>query len=201
LHGYEFELPVFQSIRGRRAILAKEIDEFAATRPNAHVLSVSCGSLREIEWSRAVNENRVSITAIDEDLESITAVRERYADFDIQAMPLSIRDLVRRSPWVGDVDLTYAAGLYDYLEDDIARLLTTVLFRTLRPGGQMLISNFTPATRDAAFMEAVMDWYLVYRTAGELRALAASVPRDCIERIEQFSDASGHITYLRIVRR
>jgi SAM-dependent methyltransferase len=201
LHDYEFDSACFQSIRARRAVLAREIDDVAATRTGAHVLSVGCGYLREIEWSRAVCENRVSMTAIDEDPYSVAGVKDRYGDFDIQAIPLSIRDLVRRSPWVGDVDLAYAAGLYDSLEDDIARLLTTVLFRTLRPGGRMLIANFTPATDDAAFMESVMDWHLVYRSPSQLRALAASIPAGCIERIDQFSSPNGHIGYLRIVRR
>lgn len=201
LREYEFNSACFQSIRDRRATLAREIDDVAAARANAQVLSVACGYLREIEWSRAVAENRVSITAIDEDPESIACVRERYADFDIQAIPLSIRDLVRRSPWVGEIDLTYAVGLYEYLQDDIARLLTTVLFRTLRPGGRLLIANFTPNTSDAAFLEAVMDWHLIYRSPSDLRALAGSIPADSIERVDQFSDPNGHISYLRIVRR
>ena len=201
LQDVEFEATCFQSIRSRRALLAREIDDVAAARPNAHVLSVACGFLREIEWSRAVNENRVSITAIDQDPYNVAGVRERYGDFDIQAIPLSIRDLVRRSPWVGEIDLVYAGNLYDYLHEDIARLLTTVLFRTLRPGGRMLLSNFTPATEDAAFMEAAMDWQLVYRSDSELRSLTASIPTECIDRIDQFSDANGQVGYLRLVRR
>jgi SAM-dependent methyltransferase len=201
LHDYEFDSASFHSIRGRRAVLAREIDDVAAVRPNAHVLAVGCGYLREIEWSRAVSENRVSITAIDEDAHSVAGVRDHYSDFDVQAIPLSIRDLIRRSPWMGDVDLCYAGGLYDYLDDDLARLLTTVLFRTLRPGGRMLISNFTPQTEDAAFMEAAMDWQMIHRSPNAVRALAASIPGECIDRVDQFTDGNGQITYLRIVRR
>ena len=105
-----------------------------------------------------------------------------------------------RSVQLADIDLAYAAGLYDYLEDDLARTLTTVLFRMLRPGGRLLIANFTPATHDAAFMETFMDWRLIYRTPAETRALARPQTAAAAD-IEQFGDDNGHVTYLRVVKR
>jgi hypothetical protein len=50
-------------------------------------------------------------------------------------------------------------------------------------------------------MESVMDWHLTYRAANDVRLLAASIPRECVDRIDQFFDPSRRITYLRIVRR
>ena len=67
LYGYEFDSPCFQSVRTRRAVLAREIDAVAARRPGAHVLAVASGHLREIEWSRAARSGAVTITAIDQD--------------------------------------------------------------------------------------------------------------------------------------
>ena len=200
LYAFEFDSPCFQSVRTRRAVLATEIDDVAAIRPHARVLSVACGHLREVEWSRAVHQGTVSITAVDQDENSLDYVRRAYRDLDIQPVPATVRDLVRRH-WVDDLDLAYAAGLYDYLEDNVARLLTTALFRMLRPGGRLLLANFTPATRDAAFMEAVMDWHLIYRTPEEVRAIAGAIPDDAIHRIDQFTDSNGHIAYLRVWKR
>jgi len=67
LYGYEFDSRCFQSVRTRRAVLAREIDAVAARRPGAHVLAVASGHLREIEWSRAARSGAVTITAIDQD--------------------------------------------------------------------------------------------------------------------------------------
>jgi len=201
LYAFEFDSPCFHSVRTRRAVLAREIDDVAAMRPEARVLSVACGHLREVEWSRAVHQGAVSITAVDQDENSVASVREAYRDLDVRPVLATVRDLIRRPAWIGELDLAYAAGLYDYLEDNVARLLTTALFTMLRPGGRLLLANFTPATRDAAFMEAVMDWHLIYRTPDEVRAIASGIPADAIDRIDQFSDGNGQIAYMRVVKR
>jgi extracellular factor (EF) 3-hydroxypalmitic acid methyl ester biosynthesis protein len=116
-------------------------------------------------------------------------------------MAATIGDLLRRSVRIPGVDLAYAAGLYDYLEADLARALTATLFRMLAPGGRLLIANFTPATHDAAFMEAFMDWRLIYRTPAEVRALADSIDRIEVASVEQFCDENGHVAYMRVVKR
>ena len=119
----------------------------------------------------------------------------------MSTVPATIGDLLRRSVRFVDIDLAYAAGLYDYLEADLARALTAALFRMLSPGGRLLIANFTPATYDAAFMETFMDWRLIYRTPEEVRSLAGSITPSEIAGIEQFSDDNRHVTYLRVVKR
>ena len=201
LYAFEFDTPCFQSVRTRRAVLAREIDDVAARRPQARVLSVACGHLREIEWSRAVRGGDALVTAIDQDRDSLDVVGRQYRRYAVSPTPATVGDLLRRTVRFTDFDLAYAAGLYDYLEDDVARALTATLFRTLRPGGRLLIANFTPATRDAAFMEAVMDWHLVYRTPEQVRALAASLPGEHVAGVTQFSDDNGHITYMRVEKR
>jgi SAM-dependent methyltransferase len=201
LYGYEFDSPCFQSVRTRRAFLAREIDDVAAERPGARVLSVACGHLREVEWSRAVREGSVSVTALDQDRESLDLIERQYGDYGINTIQGTVGDVLRRSLPLRDLDLVYAAGLYDYLDRDLARALTSALFRLLGPGGRLLVANFTPDTRDAAFMETFMDWRLVYRDDQEMQDLAAALPAPEIADAEQFADDNGHITYLRLVRR
>ena len=200
LYGYEFDSPCFQSVRNRRAVLACEIDSVAACRPNARVLSVASGHLREIEWSRAARSGAVTVTALDHDGDSLACIVRDYSQYAVSTMRASIGDLLRRSVRLKEIDLAYAAGLYDYLENDLARTLTTALFRSLAPGGRLLIANFTPATYDAAFMETFMDWRLTSRTPSQVRALAASIPAADVAGIEQFSDENRHVTYMRVIK-
>jgi hypothetical protein len=201
LYGYEFDSPCFRSVRMRRAILAREIDAVAASRPDARVLSVASGHLREIEWSRAVRAGAVAITALDQDRDSLECIDREYRRYRVETVGATIGDVLRRSLQLRSADLVYAAGLYDYLQDDLARALTAALFRNVSSGGRLLIANFTPATHDAAFMEAVMDWRLVYRTADDVRLLAAGIPPDEIAAVDQFYDDNEHVTYLRLVKR
>jgi len=201
LYGYEFDSPCFQSVRTRRAVLAREIDAVAARRPGAHVLAVASGHLREIEWSRAARSGAVTITAIDQDCDSLGCINLDYQHYSVATMRATVGELLRRSLRLQELDLAYAAGLYDYLDDDLARLLTTALFRTLAPGGRVLIANFTPATYDAAFMETFMDWRLIYRTPAQVRALGSAIPAADVAGIEQFSDENRHVTYMRVIKR
>jgi hypothetical protein len=201
LYGYEFDSPCFQSVRTRRAVLAREIDSVAATRPNPRVLSVASGHLREIEWSAAARAGTVEITAIDQDRDSLACIDEQYGRYGVSTRPATIGDLLRRTVRFQEQDLVYAAGLYDYLEDDLARTLTAALFRALAPGGRLLIANFTPDTYDAAFMESIMDWRLIYRSPDEVRALASGIAPADVASIEQFDDENRHVTYMRVVRR
>jgi extracellular factor (EF) 3-hydroxypalmitic acid methyl ester biosynthesis protein len=201
LYGYEFDSPCFKSVRTRRAIVAQEIDDVASSTGQAHVVAVASGHLREVEWSRAARRGAVSITAIDQDRKSLEVIDEQYRSHGATTVPGSVGDLLRRSLRVSDADLVYAAGLYDYLADDVARALTDRLFRTLRSGGRLLIANFTPATRDAAYMEAFMDWQLIYRTPESMPALTETIPQHDVAAIEQFSDANDHVTYMRVIKR
>jgi hypothetical protein len=201
LYGIEFDSPCFQSVRTRRGVLAREIDDVAAERRNARVLSIACGHMREIEWSRAVREGSVSITAVDQDRESLDVIDQQYGSYGVSTVPGTVGDLLRRTVRFREMDLIYASGLYDYLETDLARALTTSLFRMLGPGGRLLIANFTPATRDAAFMEAVMDWRLVYRTEDDMRLLTTGITGAELAGIQQFGDDNGNVTYMRLVRR
>ena len=201
LRAIEFDSPCFQSVRTRRAVLAREIDAVAAAVHDARVLSVACGHLREIEWSRAVRTGDASVTAIDQDRDSLDVVERTDGAYPVSASPATVGDLLRRTIRFEDFDLAYAAGLYDYLDNDVARVLDGPLFRALRSGGRLLIANFTPATQDAAFMEAIMDWHLIYRTPDEVRALTASLRQEEVAAVEQFSDHNRHITYLRVEKR
>lgn len=200
LYGYEFDSPCFQSVRKRRALLAAEIDRVAAGS-GERVLAVASGHLREVEWSRAAHARAVTITALDQDRDCLRAIDRDYADYRVATVPASVGDLLRRAFDPSPFDLVYAAGLYDYLPDDLARSLTATLFRLLSPGGRLLIANFTPATHDAPFMETFMDWRLLYRTPQQLRELAASIPPADIAGVDQFCDDNQHVAYMRVVKR
>ena len=201
LYGYEFDSPCFQSVRLRRAVLAREIDSIAADRRNPRVLSVASGHLREVEWSRAARSGAVAITALDQDRHSLECIDRDYGRYRVATMPATIGDVLRRSVPLSGVDLVYAAGLYDYLADDLARALTSALFCLLGSGGRLLIANFTPATHDAAFMETFMDWRLIYRTPEAVRGLASGIAPAEVAAIDQFSDENRHVTYMRVVKR
>lgn len=105
-------------------------------------------------------------------------------------------------------DLIYSAGLYDYILtfDDKrkgAMALTTNLFHLLKPGGRLLIGNFSPNNPlDLRFaMEYLYDWVLIYRDEKEMYRLADGIPASDIAEITLLEEPLGINYFLKIVKR
>ena len=98
------------------------------------------------------------------------------------------------------MDLVYAAGLFDYLPDSLARRLTRRMFEMLRPDGRLLLANFAPDSAGREYMEAFMHWNLIYRDEDEVEALAVGLPAERISARRVFRDFAGNIVYLDIRR-
>ena len=54
------------------------------------------------------------------------------------------------------------------------------MWEGLRPGGMLLVGNFTPHHATRAFMEWFGHWYLLYRTPEQFEqlGLSAGIPRE-----------------------
>jgi hypothetical protein len=195
--------PACQAVRSRRALLARTLDDMAARRNMPKVLSVACGHLREIELSDAAQSRALgAYVALDQDPASLEEVRQAYASLGVTAMEASVRDLIKGTVFDrSSFDLVYAAGLYDYLEDRVAALLTRRLFALLSAGGELLVSNFLPGIIDQGYMESFMGWFLIYRHPYELAAVARDLPLDQVAGIELFTERKLNIGFLRIVKK
>ncbi len=193
-----------RSVRHRRMLLADAIDEAAVATPRAEILSVACGHLREAEWSLALAGNTIGrFIAADQDQDSLDRLAADYGSrFPIIApTALSVRDLLgARIGSLGQFHLIYAAGLYDYLPDAVARALTERLFSLLHPGGRLLVGNFGTGIPETAYMEAVMDWPLLWRTPGEIAAFANAIPANDLASKAVWPDATGTCWYLDLRR-
>ena len=111
----------------------------------------------------------------------------------------SVTHLLRNPRKYGTFDLIYAGGLYDYLSDVFARRLTDSLLTALRPGGRLLIGNFAPGLVETGFMEAFMDWFLIYRTTAQVQAIADGLTGDVAD-CEIVADDDGQVVYLMLTK-
>ena len=187
----------FRSVKRRRTILAEMIDLAAVRRPGARVLAIASGHLREAQLSSAlVGRDLRELVALDHDARSLEVLRASFAGLPVRCVQGTLGELIAGRVDLGEFDLIYAAGLYDYLPDPIARRLTSVLSSRLSPGGELVIGNFVRCW-EAAYMEAIMDWFLAYRSEAGLLELAAGIP-DCALRT--WADREGVIGYLAVTR-
>ena len=193
--------PSARAVRYRRELLAQLIDRTAA-QGGSRVFALAAGHLRETEMSHAVHSGAIEeYMAMDQDEASLAVVDRDYARLGVRAVPGSVRQILGRKVNPGQFDFVYAAGLFDYLGAPVASALTGRLFEMTRPGGTMLIPNFAAGARDSGYMEAFMDWHLIYRTHADMEALAAALPASEVANIDIFDDADDTITFLLVNKR
>lgn len=203
IYRYMHQQPSAHSVRERRLLMAQEIDRTAERVPEgARILSVACGHLREAELSRAVAERRLGeLTALDQDAVSLAEISRHHPPEVIRPVCASIRSLLAGKTTFSDMDFVYSAGLYDYLAEKTAARLTRLLFDMLRPGGQLLVANFAEFPPETGYMEAAMDWWLLYRDEKQVEAFAEEIPREWIESLRLFRDSQQNVIYLSLTRR
>lgn len=190
--------PAALAVRNRCKLIANLIDDIALCGGKS-VLALAAGHLREIESSLAVRAGEIrTFVAVDQDQASLKVIANEYGKLGVRPMARSVRHLLSCSADTEQFDFVYAAGLFDYLTHPIAVALTRKMFDLVRPGGTLLIPNFLPTLADSAYMEAFMDWRLVYRSHCEMQLLARALPQGAVASSEIFDDGQGAITYLLV---
>lgn len=106
-------------------------------------------------------------------------------------------------------DLIYSSGLYDYiktfpLDDSKGTVgLTKNLFDLLKPGGTLVLGNFTHSNPlDLKFvMEYVYHWILFYRDDQDMLEFSRSIPEHAIEDIQVVKESLGINYFLEITKK
>lgn len=188
--------------RLRRDVIARRIDERAEIIARPEILSIACGHLREAQKSKAVAERRVGrFIALDHDPESLKVVHEELSGFGIEGLQCSIFELLSEKTRLPPFDFIYSSGLFDYLTAPVATSLAYFMFDLLKPGGRMLITNFMPDISDSGYLETFMDWWLIYRSKDELKSVAKYIPIESIADVRVWSEDSGNLAFLEILRK
>jgi extracellular factor (EF) 3-hydroxypalmitic acid methyl ester biosynthesis protein len=164
-----------------RAVLA------SSREGRVRVASIGAGPAREIsvlleQWPEL--GPRLDVTLVDQDeravrycertlapMAAVTGARVRYIQQAIRPLVLS-RGL---GDALGECDLIYSAGLFDYLDDRCFAALLRGLYHALASGGTMAIGNVAANNPSRPAMEFFYEWFLVHRDPGQLRALAGGL--------------------------
>jgi extracellular factor (EF) 3-hydroxypalmitic acid methyl ester biosynthesis protein len=188
LNAYSCDLVVARANRNRIAYLVSRIEEARARGGGrARVASVGCGPAREIA---ALLETRpdlapgLEVALIDQEERALSYCERtllgpaRAAGAGLRIIRESIRRLVgarQLREALGERDLVYSAGLFDYLGDRAFTALAAALCGTLAPGGHLAIGNVARGNPSRWAIEYCGEWFLIHRSPDDLRALAAGI--------------------------
>jgi hypothetical protein len=128
-------------------------------------------------------------------------VQKNFGARGVTACCASLKEFLQHRVYPGPFHGIYSVGLFDYLDDATAAKATAAMFRMVAPGGRLLIANLAPSLGDIAYMEAVMDWWMIYRSQSQLDALAKVAVTPDVADIRTFTDVLGNVAYAEIRRR
>lgn len=189
------------AVRARRDLLSRLIGNTCDRKRAPHILSVGCGHLRELLFSPEFLAGRVGrFVGLEQDVQCLEEVARSFPASTIETVPGSLQLLFNGTLAHESFDYIYSAGVFDRIDDSLAQRLTRRLFEMLRPGGRLLVDNFQPGLEDSGYMEAFMDWRIVYRDANALLRTSATVPERELTLRRTFTDATQSIQFLELER-
>jgi hypothetical protein len=199
---YSINVPACRAVRERCKRVASLIDGLPRGR-KPRIASIASGHLREADLSETLRNSEVSrLIVFDNDGESIETIRRSYPYLGhvLQAVRGGVRGIITGKFRFVHLDLVYAAGLFDYLQQPLARRLCKEMFGMLRPGGRLWLANFIPMIPHLGYMEPFMRWNLILRTEAEVLDLASEIPESEIDQMSVGWDTTGCIATLQIRR-
>lgn len=179
--------PVSRAVRERRHY-AEQIFQ-REWSSGKRICALACGHLREADM--LIGQDLANVTAVDQDPLSIARIRHNHGG-QITLCEANVLHFLRRASREGErYDLIYTLGLTDYFDDRAMELLHRLMKDCLTPGGTILLANFVPEHIATGWMDAVMDWHLVYRTEQDLGAFAEQIGMDW----RTWRDPTGSIAF------
>jgi extracellular factor (EF) 3-hydroxypalmitic acid methyl ester biosynthesis protein len=165
---YSVRFPGAEAVR-LRMIAATEMVE-QAWHAGKRILVLACGHFRE--GDALVGKDLSNIVLVDQDALSLSEIRNRHSD-NVVTVEANVLRYLRSAASKGEqFDLIYTLGLTDYLDERAMALLHRLAAAILRPGGEFVLANFLPNHLAVGWMDAVMEWHLIYRDEAELEAYA-----------------------------
>ncbi len=216
--------PLVQTVAAREAVMREAVRAVLAEETDvpARILALAAGpavELRRLLDGPVEVRRPVELILLDQDrgahetahaqLTRLLVERHQGAlPVTVTCVHFSIRQLLKpqtaeerqvANELVRDLDLTYSAGLYDYLADAVATRLTSFVYERTRPGGRVLVGNLESVPDITFMLDFVLDWQLQYRTPdGMLQLARALVPKPSQLGITR--DSTGHCLFLDVTR-
>jgi extracellular factor (EF) 3-hydroxypalmitic acid methyl ester biosynthesis protein len=192
------------AVRARKDLIKQRISTLLDRDPGGaplRILAIAAGPAEEIYellLEREAIGPSVEIVLFDQDTRALSFAYSRLRRVVDARWPERVRVVYRhdsikrllRDPHIfdelGQFDIVFSCGLFDYLQLRTAVALCRNLFSNLTVGATLCIGNMVPNNPNRWIMEMHLDWALVYRTRSEMMDFARlAVPDAKIEIAEE----------------
>ena len=161
-----------EAVRNRKAFFkTKMLGKLTGRKTPLHLLNVASGPARDLyELYQVINPEILKTTCVDIDSDAISFAGNLCKPFE-NHISFNQKNILRFSS-AEKYDVIWSAGLFDYFEDRIFILAMKRLLTFLKPGGEILIGNFSENNPSRGYMEIFGEWILIHRSPAELTRLS-----------------------------
>ncbi|NPA95750.1 MAG: cyclic nucleotide-binding domain-containing protein [Thermodesulfobacteria bacterium] len=185
---YCLDTPPARAVRERRRLLSGLIEDEVRSKlvrgtysanDKIRIMNLACGSNRELFdfLARFDRTEVIEALCIDADKDALT-----YTAMEVNVFPhLAGIKLMQENvvKWaIGrskhdfeKQDIIYSAGLTDYLDDRLFTRLVKRAWEYLKPGGILILSNFSINNPNKAWMDHILQWKLIHRSESDMKRL------------------------------
>jgi extracellular factor (EF) 3-hydroxypalmitic acid methyl ester biosynthesis protein len=160
-----------EAVRNRKKFFIKKCLSLIKEKKGCvDILNLGCGPCRDVleTYQASGNGRNLRFHCVDQEPKAIEYAKKllnhSHVQNNIQLDCTNIFHIKTDRKY----DLIWIAGLFDYLDDRIAKLLLKKIWRYLKQDGQIIVGNFSPKNPTRKGMEAGCRWYLIHRTAQDL---------------------------------
>jgi extracellular factor (EF) 3-hydroxypalmitic acid methyl ester biosynthesis protein len=162
------------------------------------VLNIGCGPCQDIADFLSEGESQIFFECVDYDKNAIEYSHNKFKEKGFLKKIEFHRDNALRFRPPRQYDLIWSAGLFDYLDEKIFKMLLSRLLNFVKPGGEIVIGNFSLDNPTRDYMECG-NWFLYHRSPDDLFKIACEcgIPHD---KIYVKSESLGVNLFLHISR-
>jgi SAM-dependent methyltransferase len=160
-----------RAVRNRKTYFINTLTNLLQEKPQLDLLNVASGPARDLnELYSGINKGQVNTLCIEADRRAIAYAKELNKAHSEEIN--FIEQNIFRYEADKKFDVVWSAGLFDYFNDSVFIKILRRFVSWTKPGGEVIIGNFSNYNPSRAFMELFGDWYLHHRSEEQLANLA-----------------------------
>ncbi|MDA1259495.1 MAG: hypothetical protein O3A20_02610 [Planctomycetota bacterium] len=222
LHHVGRSYTLAETVQRRDEVASDAIRRALKLQRPVRIASLACGPAIELQRVFAelpTRKHPVELVMIDQDEDALGRCHQRLLGIlnarpdsgliTMSTLHFSIRQIVLPKPGaeqklvdkdLHSFDLVYSMGLFDYIQQRLARAITGALWKMLGHGGRLLIGNLVRVPDSSWMMEYATEWNLIYRDRAEMLDLASDLiaPPKATPKVRR--DSTGRCLFLDAVR-
>ena len=191
---YAHARPACQSVRNRKRYFIDTMRRIKQERGKLRILNIGSGPGRDVRELLEQDGDGLHVTCLDQDVRALAHARKVIGSFHSQVDFIHANALRFAAP--ARYDVVWSAGLFDYLSDRLFVRLLVRLLAMARPGGEVIVGNFSENNPSRPYME-FGHWFLNHRSANHLTELALKAGAEP-DRVRVEQEPEGINLFLRV---